>query len=150
MPNYASLADFICLILKKADYKLLKQQLFNNFWQYFSIGASLLNFFRIFWISYWNLKEFKCICILCIVINLKKFLIEIRLTCANFTWIQSNSRSNHRCDLADLPWNLNFASLLFLFKATNFKYFRLIMTTCANNTYSVSICFMLFLHQVVY
>ena len=35
-----------------------------------------------FCISYWNLKAFKCICILCIVIALKKFLIEIRLKCA--------------------------------------------------------------------
>ena len=28
-------------ILEKADAKLLKQQLFNNFWQYLSIGESL-------------------------------------------------------------------------------------------------------------
>ena len=41
-----------------------------------------LKFFHTFWISYWNLKEFKSICILCIVMDLKYFPIENRLTCA--------------------------------------------------------------------
>ena len=39
-------------------------------------------YFHTFWISDWNFKYFKCICIFCIVIPLKYFPIEVRFTCA--------------------------------------------------------------------
>ena len=39
--NDIALEALVCLILVKADAKLLEQQIFNNIWQYLSIGASL-------------------------------------------------------------------------------------------------------------
>ena len=39
-------------------------------------------FFLAFLISNWNLKCFKCIFILCFIMHLKDFPIEIRFTCA--------------------------------------------------------------------
>ena len=41
-----------------------------------------LKLFHPFCISNWNLKEYECINILCIVMSLKKFLIKIRFTSA--------------------------------------------------------------------
>ena len=47
MCNDIEWAALVCLILAKTEAELLKQQLFNDFWQYLIIGSSL-----------WYLKNF--------------------------------------------------------------------------------------------
>ena len=148
MRNYISLAALICLILTKADYKLLKQQLFNNFWKYLSIGELLWNLkfsthFE-FPIGTWNILNVSVSCVLSWLWEI--FLYKSGSRVIKFTSIQSKSISNQRCYLSDWPWNLNLASFLLLFAAMNFKSFRRILTTCSHNPCSIAIRFMLFFY----
>ena len=151
MHNDISLVALICLILSKADSKLLKKQLVNDFWQYLSIGESLWNLkfsthFE-FPIGTWkNLNVF----VSCVLSWLRKrVLYKSGSRVLTFTSIQSKSRSNQRCDLADWPWNLNLASFLFLFTATNYKSFRHRLTTCAFNTCYFAIYHMFFCTSII-
>ena len=71
------------------------------------------HFLHTFYIFGWNLKHFKCICILSFVMPLIYFPVAIRFTCAKISSIQSISIPKQRCDLADWPWNLIFLKLYF-------------------------------------
>ena len=110
MLNDISLASFMCSILSKANAKLLKQQLFNEFWQYLSIGASLWNLkystqFE-FPIRTWKNLDVFVPYVLSWIWEI--FLYKSGSCLLKFTSIESNSRSNQRCDIAYWPWNLNF------------------------------------------
>ena len=146
MCNDIALSDFICLIITKADAKLLKQQLFNYLWQYLRIGSSLWNLnvstHFSFPIRTWNLLNVFVSCVSSWI--WKSFLYKPGSRVLKFISIQSKSRSNQRCDLADKPWNLNLASFLFLSAAEKIKSFRRSFTTCAYNPCSFAFHFKLF------
>ena len=95
-----------CSILAKADAKLLKQQLFNDFWRNMRVGAFL-----------WNTNAFTTLAFsigtsnilyesfFCILSWLWKFcLYKSGSRVLKLTSIQSKSRSNQYLDLADWPW----------------------------------------------
>ena len=146
MCNDISLASLVCSVLAKDDAKLLKQQLFNYFWQYVSIGASLwsLNISTRFefLIGTWNILNVFLYFLSSWI--WKGFLWKLGPHVLKFSSIQSKLSSNQRYDLAYWPWNLNLASFLFLFAAMNSKSFQRRLTMCAYNTCSVAIRSMLF------
>ena len=76
-----ALSSLIWFILSNADAKLLKQQLCNDFWQALGYYCKTW-FFHTFLISNSDFKPFKCICILCCVMPLKDFPIEVMFMCA--------------------------------------------------------------------
>ena len=113
MRNNIALTALLWFILEKADAKLCKLQLFNKFWQYLRIGASFQNLndstHFSFPISTWNVLNLLLSCVSSWF--WKSFLYEPGSRVLKFTSIQSKSISNHRCDLADWPWNLNLSSI---------------------------------------
>ena len=65
---------------------------------------------------YFNpIKYFKCICILCIVMDMKSFLIEIILLCAKVYFNPIKANIKPTLLFSYWPWNLNLASYLFCF-----------------------------------
>ena len=109
MRNDISLSALFWLILSKADTKVLKQQLFNEFWKYLRIRASLWNLnystHFSFPIGTWNILNLFISCVLSWL--WKSFFIEIRLTCAKIYLNPIIVKIKKCCDLAYWPWKLN-------------------------------------------
>ena len=129
----------LSLIQRKADAKLLKQQILYVFWWYFISGASGWNFtfliifaLPIFTPNIWNV-------FLSSPLNLVwySFLIEIWFMCHGFSFKKSWSISNQRLDLAECTWKLYF--FVFYFYSLSSDYLRWIITTCACNPFSIAI-----------
>ena len=102
-----------------------------------------LKTFHTFWISYWNLEYFTCICILCIFMDMKKFRIEISLTCAKIYFNPIKINIKPTLWSCRYTLELKFSFILFLFAAMNFQSFQHSFTTCENNPCSTAIHFML-------
>ena len=127
-----SLVAFVCLILAKADAKLLKQQLFNNFWQYLSIMHYYETWFFLHILNFrLDLQTFQCILILCFVMPLKYFPIEIRFMCDKMFLNPIKVKSKPLLCSWRLTLELELSFILFLFVSVVFKYFQRSMTTCA-------------------
>ena len=132
-------------ILAKSDAELLKQQLFNDFWQYLSIGHYYETLFcHTFLISNWNLKYFKFIFILCFFMPLKDFPIEFRFTCSKIYLNPIKINIKPTLWYFRLTLELEFSFIFISFASVIFKYFWQSITTCAYNPCSVAIWFMSF------
>ena len=147
-----ALLSLLWLILSKDDAKLINQQLLNYFWQYLRIGASIWNLndstHFAFPIVTWNLLNV----LLSYVSSWlwKKILYKSGSRVLKFISIQYKSRSNHNCDLADCPWNLNvysfFSYLLQQISNPYDKYWRHVHINFVPLPFAL--CY--FLHRVVY
>ena len=103
-----------------------------------------LKWFHTFCISNWNLKWFQCINILCIVMSLKKFLIEIRVMSAKIYFNPILVKIEPLLWSCRLTLRLKFSFILILSVATNFKSPRRSMITCVYNPCDIDIRFVLF------
>ena len=79
---------------------------------------------------------------------LKKYLIETRLMCAKIDFNPIKAKTKPTLRSCRLTLELEFCFIFILISAMNFKFYRLIMTTCAYNPCSVAIHFMLFFTSV--
>ena len=122
MHNDITLAALVYLILAKADYKIHKtaiQQLLKIL-EHWGITVKL-KISHTFWIPCWNFKGFKCICILFIVMNLKKFPIEIRLTCAKIYFNTIKVKIKPTLWSCKLTLELEFSLIFILIFCNEFK-----------------------------
>ena len=105
-------------------------------------------FFHTFWISNWNFKHFKCICILCFIMSLKYFPIETRFTCAKSFFNPIKIKANPTLWYCILTLELEFILIFILFVSVIFKSFRQSTTTCVYNPFYIAIRFVLFLTSI--
>ena len=78
-----SFSALLWLILAKSDAKLLKQQLFNDFWRYLRIGASI-----------WNLNDFTHFEFPIGTWN----ILNVLLSCvSSWLWKVSYINQSHKC-----------------------------------------------------
>ena len=88
--------------------------------EHWGIIVKLKNF-HTFWISDWNFKYFKFICILCIVMALKKFLIIIRCTFAKIYFNPIKVNIKPRLSSCRLTLELKFSFIFILICCSEFQ-----------------------------